>query len=115
MKLAPSIFTGLCAGVALVGLVTASSIPAEAQSRKGGGNCVDKGGRGTGSNLSDAQFQAWEAVLQATDWGMWSAWVANGAQVRRAAAGYSVSNIREKCGNGGSLGKECIIHARLCK
>ena len=54
-------------------------------------------------------------MLQATDWGMWSAWVANGAKVKQAAAGYSVSNIRERCGNGGSLGKECIIHARLCK
>ena len=112
MKLAASIFTGL----ALAGLIATLPSEAEAQSgKKGGGNCVDKGGRGTGNNLKDAQFQAWEAVLQATSWGMWSAWVANGAQVKRAAAGYSVSNIREKCGNGGSLGKECIVHATLCK
>ena len=115
MKLRTTIFTGLSAGLAIAALLAAMPEPAEAQSRKGGGNCVDKGGRGTGNTQSDAQFQAWEAVLQATDWGMWSAWVANGAQVKRAAAGYSVSNIRERCSNGGSLGKECIIHATLCK
>ena len=111
MKLSAFAFAGL----AVAGLLAAAPVEAVAQSKKGGGSCVDKGGRGTGSNTSDAQFQAWEAVLQATDWGMWSAWVANGAQVKRAAAGYSVSNIRERCGNGGSLGKECTIHATLCK
>ena len=111
MQLGKSIFAGL----AVAGLLAALPVDAEAQSKKGGGSCVSKGGRGTGSTTSDAQFQAWEAVLQATDWGMWSAWVANGAQVKRAAAGYSVSNIRERCGNGGSLGKECTIHATLCK
>jgi hypothetical protein len=78
-------------------------------------NCVDKGGRGTGSTLPDAKFQAWEAVLQATDWGMWGAWITTSSKVGSAAAGYKVSNYREKCGNGGALGKECVIRARLCK
>ena len=110
MKFAAFVLSGL----AVASLLTAAPVEALAQ-KKSTGTCVDKGGRGTGSTTSDAQFQAWEAVLQATDWGMWSAWVANGAQVKRAAAGYSVSNIRERCGSGGSLGKECIIHARLCK
>ncbi|MGE0700871.1 MAG: hypothetical protein AB7O57_17365, partial [Hyphomicrobiaceae bacterium] len=41
----------------------------------GAATCVDKGGRGTGSSIPDAKFQAWEAVLQATDWGMWAAWI----------------------------------------
>ena len=108
-------FKFILAGCAVAGLLAGLPTQADAQSKKGGGTCVEKGGRGTGSSTSDAQFQAWEAVLQATDWGMWSAWVANGAKVKQAAAGYSVSNIRERCGNGGSLGKECIIHARLCK
>ena len=102
-------------GLALAGLIAIVPMTADAQSKKGGGSCIDKGGRGTGSSIEDARFQAWEAVLQATDWGMWSAWVANGAKVKQAAAGYSVSNIREKCGNGGSMGKECIIRATLCK
>ena len=77
--------------------------------------CVDKGGRGTGSSVPDAKFQAWEAVLQATDWGMWAAWITSGAKVGGAASGYKVSNYREKCGPGGSMGQECIIRAKLCK
>jgi len=85
------------------------ALPATAQT------CVDKGGRGTGSSIPDAKFQAWEAVLQATDWGMWAAWITSGAKVGGAASGYKVSNYREKCGNGGAMGKECIIRAKLCK
>ena len=77
--------------------------------------CVDKGGRGTGSTVPDAKFQAWEAVLQATDWGMWAAWITSSSKVGNAAAGYKVSRYREKCYSGGALGKECIIRARLCK
>ncbi len=77
--------------------------------------CIDKGGRGTGSSIPGAKFQAWEAVLQATDWGMWAVWISSGAKVGSAASGYKVSNYREKCGNGGALGKECIIRAKLCK
>ena len=77
--------------------------------------CVDKGGRGTGSTVPDAKFQAWEAVLQATDWGMWAAWITSSARVGKAAAGYKVSRYRERCYSGGALGKECIIRAKLCK
>ncbi len=77
--------------------------------------CVDKGGRGTGWSVPDARFQAWEAVLQATDWGMWAGWISSGGKVGKAAAGYKVSHYRERCHNGGSLGKECIIRAKLCK
>ena len=76
--------------------------------------CVDKGGRGTGSTIEDARFQAWEAVLQATSWPMWSVWISSGAKVGSAAAGYKVSNVRQRCGNGGSMGKECVMRARLC-
>ncbi len=36
------------------------------------------------------------------------------AKVKTAASGYKVSNIRERCYNGGSMGKECIIRAKLC-
>jgi hypothetical protein len=77
--------------------------------------CVDKGGRGTSSSVPDAKFQAWEAVLQATDWGMWAAWIASNPKVGRAASGYKVSHYREKCHSGGALGKECIIRAKLCR
>ena len=102
--------TFAAATIAALAVVSiAAATPAAAQS------CVDKGGRGTGSTTDDARFQAWEAVLQATDWGMWASWMASGAKVKQAASGYKVSNIREKCGNGGSMGKECIIRAKLCK
>lgn len=94
--------------VAAVLVASALASPALAKS------CVDKGGRGTGSSTEDARFQAWEAVLQATSWPMWASWMASGATVGKAGAGYSVSNVRQRCSNGGSLGKECIIHARLC-
>ena len=33
--------------------------------------CINKAGKGTGGNDEFAKFQAWEAVLQGTDWGMW--------------------------------------------
>jgi hypothetical protein len=95
------------AGTALV--ATLAMTPASAAT------CVDKGGRGTGSTVPDAKFQAWEAVLQATDWGMWFSWITTNSKVGQAASGYKVSNYREKCGNGGALGKECIIRAKLCK
>ncbi len=109
------IATTLIAGLAVAGLLASVPAPAEAQGKKGASQCVDKGGRGTGSTTEDARFQAWEAVLQATDWGMWAAWMGSGAKVGQAASGYSVSNVREKCGNGGALGKECVIRAKLCK
>lgn len=105
--------TTVLGGLAIAGLVAVAAVPAEAQGKKGG-TCVDKGGRGWGSNTQDARFQAWEAVLQATDWGMWSAWITGGAKVGTAAAGYSVSNVREKCSTDGS-GKVCIMRAKLCK
>jgi hypothetical protein len=55
------IFVPALAAGALLALATA----AEAQ-------CVNKAGQGTGSTDDNAKFQAWEAVLQATDWGSWA-------------------------------------------
>lgn len=76
--------------------------------------CLNKGGRGWGGSTESARFQAWEAVLQDTDWGMWAVWMASGAQVGRAASGYKVKSMREKCGNDGGS-KVCTIRAKLCK
>jgi hypothetical protein len=98
------------AAAAAIAIISLATIPAASAAQ-----CVDKGGRGTGSSIPDAKFQAWEAVLQATDWGMWAVWITSGAKVGQAASGYKVSNYREKCGNGGFMGKECIIRAKLCK
>jgi hypothetical protein len=77
-------------------------------------SCAEKAGRGWGSSVDSARFQAWEAVLQDTDWGMWAVWMASGAKVGTAGSGYKVSNLREKCGDDGSS-KVCLIRARLCK
>ena len=96
-----------------VALLVAAA-PGEALAQGKGGSCVDKGGKGWGGNKESARFQAWEAVLQATDWGMWAAWMGSGAKIGQAAAGYSVSNVRERCSKDGSQ-DVCIMRAKLCK
>ena len=50
--------------VAAAGVLMLASAAAQAE-------CVKKAGSGTGGNVDSAKFQAWEAVLQATDWGSW--------------------------------------------
>lgn len=115
MSKAMKLAAGLVVAAALAGLPQQAAAQA---SKKGAApatpaNCVDKGGKGWGSSTEDARFQAWEAVLQATSWGMWSAWITGGAKVGTAAAGYKVSNVREKCSSEGSQ-KVCIMRAKLC-
>lgn len=109
-----TVATNLMSAIAVASLLGFSTIPAEAQGKKSSAACVDKGGKGWGSNTESARFQAWEAVLQATDWGMWSVWITSGAKVGQAAAGYSVSNVREKCSKDASQ-QVCIMRAKLCK
>lgn len=75
--------------------------------------CVNKAGEGTGSDVDSAKFQAWEAVLQATDWGSWSAFMTTGMKVG-TAPGYKVSNVKARCKPGG-LGQTCTMQAKLCK
>lgn len=75
--------------------------------------CASKVGRGWGPSVDSAKFQAWEAVLQDTDWGMWAAWMASGAKVGSAASGYKVSGMQAKCRKDGS-GSVCDIRAKLC-
>jgi hypothetical protein len=76
-------------------------------------SCVNKAGEGTGANRDAAMFQAYEAVLQATDWGMWSAWMASSQKVG-VAPGYKVSKLSSKCTAGG-IGQQCRVQATLCK
>ena len=75
--------------------------------------CVTKRGEGTGGSVDSAKFQAWEAVLQATDWGSWAAFMGGGAKVP-SAPGYKISNVRSACRSGG-LGQICWMQAKLCK
>lgn len=76
--------------------------------------CVTKAGKGTGGDNDSARFQAWEAVLQSTDWGSWGSWMVS-SQTVGIAPGYKVSNLKSRCAAGGWLGRECIVQARLCK
>lgn len=91
----------LVAGAVAMGATSASA------------QCVNKAGEGTGGNKDNAMFQAWEAVLQATSWPMWSAWMAGGGKVG-AAPGYKVSKVSSRCTAGG-IGQVCRVQATLCK
>jgi hypothetical protein len=75
--------------------------------------CITKGGKGTAGSVDGAKFQAWEAVLQATDWGSWAAFMAGGGKVP-TAPGYKVSAVKSRC-QPGELGHVCTMQARLCK
>ena len=100
--------TGALCTVIAAGVLAFSAASGQAAS------CVVKAGQGTGSTDDGARFQAWEAVLQATDWGSWSAFMATGMKIG-SAPGYQVSNVKQKCVSGGSLGRQCTMQARLCK
>lgn len=98
----------------IVSATTAAIIAAVTLATPANAACINKAGRGWGFTTDQARFQAWEAVLQDTDWGMWAVWMASGAKVGAAASGYSVKGKHEKCGADGSQ-KVCVIRAKLCK
>jgi hypothetical protein len=75
--------------------------------------CVNKAGEGTGGNKDAAMFQAYEAVLQATDWGSWAQWMASSQKVG-VAPGYKVSKLSSRCQPGG-IGQTCRVQATLCR
>lgn len=77
-------------------------------------DCVSKAGKGTGGSDDSAKSQAWEAVLQSTDWGSWGSWMVS-SQTIGVAPGYKVSNLKSRCSAGGFLGRECVVGAKLCK
>ena len=102
------------AACAIVALAVAGVPAAEAQKAgKSSGTCVNKAASGTNSTQDGARFQAWEAVLQATDWGSWSTFMASGAKIG-VAPGYKVSNVKSSCAKGG-IGYSCKMQATLCK
>ena len=101
-------------GLAIATLAVAAAPVAVAQkAAKPSGNCLNKAASGTNTTVDGAKFQAWEAVLQATDWGMWSAFMASGAGIG-TAPGYKVSNVKSSCAKGG-IGYSCKMQATLCK
>ena len=92
--------------VAAAGVLVAASTAANAA-------CNTIGGKGTAGSVDGAKFQAYEAMLQGTDWGMWAAWMASGAKVG-VAPGYTVKGLKFKCKPGG-WGSECLSQATFCK
>ncbi len=95
------------AAAAAAALMLASAT-ADAQG-KAGKSCFNKAGQGTNTTEEGAKFQAFEAILQATDWGMWAAWMANGS-----TPGYEVAKTKYRCTKGG-LGFECVGQTTICK
>jgi len=73
------------------------------------GTCSVKAAEGTGGDEKTAKFQVYEALLQATDWGAWAAWMANGT-----TPGYKVHPVKYRCSAGG-LGMTCRGQAKICK
>jgi hypothetical protein len=93
-----------------VAAVAAGAVACSAvTSAEAGGSCSVKAAEGTGGTEETAKFQVYEALLQATDWGAWAAWMANGS-----TPGYKVGPVKYKCGKGG-LGVSCRGQANICK
>ncbi len=105
--------TGLIVSGLAISALAIGSAPEASAAGKGGGTCLNKAASGTNTTVDGAKFQAWEAVLQATDWGMWSAFMASGAGIG-TAPGYKVSNVKSSCAKGG-IGYSCKMQATLCK
>jgi hypothetical protein len=99
--------------VATVAAVLAALATVPASAQKAGGTCVNKAGEGTNSTVEGAKFQAWEAVLQATDWSVWGAMMSSKQEVGNAP-GMKVSKLRSSCKAGG-LGQTCVVQATLCR
>ncbi|MGE0765364.1 MAG: hypothetical protein AB7L90_02775 [Hyphomicrobiaceae bacterium] len=91
-------------------LVLPGAAAAQGKSR---GACVHKAASGTNTTKDGAMFQAWEAVLQATDWGSWASFMTTSGKIG-VAPGYKVSRVKSRCGAGG-LGYNCKMQATLCK
>jgi hypothetical protein len=111
----PSLRTTLIAAIATGGLALVGAGEVLAQGTKGGapGACVAKAASGTNVTRDGAMFQAWEAVLQATDWGSWASFMSSSGKIG-TAPGYKVSNVKSQCSPGG-LGFNCKMQAKLCK
>lgn len=96
----PAIGLGLALGAALVASPGAQAKP----------TCFNKASEGTNTTMDGAKFQAFEALLQATDWGLWAAWMANGS-----TPGYKVDKAKYKCVKGTGLGFTCRAQVKICK
>lgn len=95
---------------AAAALAVVAGTPAMAAPKAHGGSCVVKAAEGTGGSEKAAKFQVDEALLQAVDWGAWSAWMTSGT-----TPGYSFGPRTYKCKGGSGLGYTCRGQAKICK
>jgi len=65
---------------------------------------------GEAGSAESAKFQVDEALLQATDWGAWAAWMTS-----TSTPGYTFGPRSYSCKQGGSFGWVCRGSATLCK
>ncbi len=93
----------LFAVLALAGVALAAT-PADAK------QCFRKAAIGEAGSAESAKFQVDEALLQATDWGAWAAWMTS-----TSTPGYTFGPRTYSCKQGGSFGWECRGSATLCK
>jgi hypothetical protein len=83
---------------------TLAAIPANAKSA-----CFKKYSVGESVTQDSAKFQADEALLQATDWGVWAVWMTGGG-----TPGYSFSPRKYRCSDSGGVWT-CHAEATFCK
>ena len=74
------------------------------------GACALKAAQGTGATVDAAKFQVYEALLQATDWSAWAAWMSSGK-----TPGYKVNTVKYTCAKGTGLGVACRGQSTICK
>jgi hypothetical protein len=96
------IYRTMVAVAALAAFSLGAVAPAEA------GRCFRKASSGTNTTKSGAKFQAYEALLQSFDWGVWASYMATGS-----TPGYKISP-NYSCKTGG-LGYNCRAVATICK
>lgn len=80
-----------------------------ASSATAAGTCTAKAAEGSGGDEKSAQFQVYEALLQATDWSAWASWMSNGT-----TPGYKVNPVKYRCSKGGA-GVTCRGQTTICK
>ncbi len=105
VRLMAAIAAGLVAtvGTGTAAVAAKSSSPTKAV-------CAPKAAHGTGSSEQVAKFQIYESLLQATDWGAWAAWMANGT-----TPGYTIKPVKYRCTKGSGLGVSCRGQTTVCK
>lgn len=90
---------------AALAAATFAAAPASAHSH----SCFKKYSMGEALTEDTAKFQADEALLQATDWGVWAVWMTGAG-----TPGYTFSPRKYHCSQGG-FGWTCHAQATLCK